>query len=83
MTTDTMIGIDLAKNFFQVHATSLTGQVRFRRKLSRLEFRKFMAEQPAPIVVMEACGSAHYWAREMTKCGHEVKRHCQVAEARF
>lgn len=73
MTMDTMIGIDLAKNVFQVHGASLTGQVKFRKKLSRLQFRKFMAEQPAAVVVMEACGSAHYWAREMAKYGHEVK----------
>ena len=73
MMTDTMIGIDLAKNVFQVHGASLTGHIRFRRKLSRLQFRRFMADQPAAVVVMEACGSAHYWAREMAKYGHEVK----------
>ncbi len=73
MTTDTMIGIDLAKSVFQVHGASMTGQVKFRKKLSRQQFRKFMAEHPASIVVMEACGSAHYWAREMAKYGHEVK----------
>ena len=73
MTTDIMIGIDLAKNVFQVHGTSTTGQIMFRKKLSRQRFRKFMAEHPAAVVVMEACGSAHYWAREMARCGHEVK----------
>jgi transposase len=73
MTTDIMIGIDLAKNVFQVHGTSMTGQIMFRKKLSRQRFRKFMAEHPAAVVVMEACGSAHYWAREMARCGHEVK----------
>jgi len=51
----------------------MTGHVRFRKKLSRLQFPRFMAEQPPAIVVMEACGSAHYWAREMKKLGHEVK----------
>ncbi len=70
---DTMIGIDLAKAVFQIHGASMTGQVRFRRKLSRQQFRHFMAEQPPAIVIMEACGSAHYWAREMTSLGHEVK----------
>ena len=73
MTMDTMIGIDLAKSIFQVHGASMTGQVKFRKKLSRLQFYKFMAQHPAAVVVMEACGSAHYWAREMVKCGHEVK----------
>jgi transposase len=70
---DTMIGVDLAKNVFQLHAASMTGQLRFSRKLSREKFRSFMAGQPPAVVVMEACGSAHYWAREMVRLGHEVK----------
>ena len=73
MGMDTMIGVDLAKSVFQVHGASMIGQVRFRRKLSRQAFRAFMAEQPAAVVVMEACGSASYWAREMVKLGHEVR----------
>jgi transposase len=68
-----MIGVDLAKNVFQLHAASMTGQPTFRKKLSRQSFPKFMAEQPPAVVVMEACGSAHYWAREMIRLGHEVK----------
>lgn len=70
---DTMIGVDLAKNVFQLHGASMSGQVRFRKKLSRQNFSKFMAEHPPALVVMEACGSAHYWAREMVRLGHEVK----------
>lgn len=70
---DTMIGVDLAKNVFQLHGASMTGQLKFRKKLSRLQFRKFMSGQPLAVVVMEACGSASYWAREMAKLGHEVK----------
>lgn len=68
-----MIGVDLAKTFFQVHGASMTGQLKFRKKLSRQNFPRFMAEQPPAVVVMEACGSAHYWAREMIRLGHEVK----------
>ena len=68
-----MIGVDLAKNVFQLHAASMTGQPKFRKKLSRQNFIKFMADQPPAVVVMEACGSAHYWAREIIKLGHEVK----------
>ncbi|GGD77084.1 IS110 family transposase [Croceicoccus mobilis] len=68
-----MIGVDLAKAVFQLHTASMTGEPKFRRKLSRRSFPKFMAEQPPAMVVMEVCGSAHYWAREMTKLGHEVK----------
>lgn len=73
MLKDTMIGVDLAKSVFQVRGASMTGCVRFRKKLSRSQFREFMAAQPPAIVVMEACGSAHYWAREMARVGHEVK----------
>lgn len=71
---DTMIGVDLAKNVFLLHGASLTGQLKFRKKLSRIQFRKFMTEHPEAVVVMEACGSAHYWAREMAGLGHEVRR---------
>lgn len=70
---DTTIGVDLAKSVFQVHGASMRGEVKLRKKLSRVRFLKFMSEQPAAVVVMEACGSAHHWAREMVKLGHEVK----------
>jgi len=73
MTNDVMIGVDLAKNVFQLHAASMAGQPQFRKKLSRQSFGKFMAQQPPAVVVMEACGSAHYWAREMIRLGHVVK----------
>jgi len=70
---DTMIGVDLAKNVFQVHGASASGQVQFRKKLTRLQFQRFMAGREPCVVVMEACGSSHYWAREMARLGHEVK----------
>jgi transposase len=70
---DTMIGVDLTKSVFQLHAASMTGEPKFRTKLSRQSFGKFMAAQPPAIVVLEACGSSHYWAREMIRLGHEVK----------
>ena len=70
---DTMIGVDLAKNIIVLHGTSMTGELRFRKKLSRGQFIQLMQRQPAAIVVLEACGSAHYWARELTAYGHEVK----------
>jgi transposase len=68
-----MIGVDLAKAVFQLHCASMTGQLLFRKKLSRQGFFEFMIKQPPAVVVMEACGSAHYWAREMSRLGHEVK----------
>lgn len=70
---DTMIGVDLAKNVFQVHGATMAGQLKFRKKLTRFQFRQFMSCQPPAVVVMEACGSASYWAREMVKLGHEAR----------
>lgn len=69
----TIIGVDLAKNVFQLHGAAADGSVVFRKKLSRPQFQKFMAAQPACIVAMEACGSGHYWARQMAQLGHEPK----------
>jgi transposase len=70
---DTVIGVDLAKTAFQIHAASLTGELLFRKKVRRPQFLQFMASQLPALVVMEACGSAHYWARELMNAGHEVK----------
>lgn len=69
----TMIGVDLAKRVFQLHGASPTGQVKFRKKLTREQFRRFMSDHPACVMVFEACGSASYWAREMEKLGHEAR----------
>jgi len=70
---DMMIGVDLAKNVFQVHGALRTGEVQFRKKLTRKQFPAFMARQVPCLIIFEACGSAHYWAREMEALGHEVK----------
>jgi transposase len=70
---DTMIGVDLAKSVFQLHGATMLGHLKFRKKLTRTQFRQFMSIQPPSVVVMEACGSASYWAREMVKLGHEAK----------
>jgi transposase len=70
---DMMIGVDLAKNAFQVHGALRTGKVQFRKRLTRTQFSVFMAQQEPCLVIFEACGSAHYWAREMEAVGHEVK----------
>ena len=63
----------MAKRVFQLHGATMTGHVRFRKKLTREQFRRFMAERPSCLVVLEACGSASYWAREMAKLGHDAK----------
>jgi len=60
----TMIGVDLTKAVFQLHGASMTGHLKYRKKFTRLQFRKFKADQPPSLVNIEACGSAHYWARE-------------------
>ncbi len=70
---DTMIGVDLAKHVFQLHGASMMGELKFRKKLSREQFFRFMSDQAPALVVMEACGSAHYWARALVKLGHEIK----------
>lgn len=67
------IGLDIAKNFFQLHAVDAAGQVVLRRKLSRGEVLRFFEAQPKTLVGIEACGTGHHWAREIAALGHEVK----------
>ncbi len=61
-----IIGVDLAKQVFQLHGATAVGEVEFRKKLSRKQFFAFMQEQSHCIVAMEACGTAHHWARSLT-----------------
>ena len=68
-----IIGIDLAKRSFQVHGARADGSVAYRRKLSRGKLAGFIASRPRCTVAMEACGSAHYWGREIQELGHEVR----------
>ena len=67
------IGLDLAKNVFQVHGANASGAVVFRKKLRRDRVLKFLAAQPPCTVAMEACASSHYWGREIAKLGHEIR----------
>lgn len=69
----TTIGIDLAKLVFQVHGIDAMHGVVLRRQLKRREVGAFFAKLPPCLVGMEACGTAHYWARELGKLGHTVK----------
>lgn len=73
MTKISMIGLDLAKNVFQVHGVDASGQVVLRRQLRRGQVERFFAELPPCVVGMEACGGAHYWARVVQQLGHEVR----------
>ena len=70
---DKTIGVDLAKNVFEIGISDRPGHVKKTCRLSRAKFLKFFVDQSPSRVVMEACGSSHYWAREITKLGHEVK----------
>ncbi|MBD9524443.1 IS110 family transposase [Ensifer sp. ENS02] len=68
-----IIGLDLAKQVFQIHGASPDGRVVLRKKLGRGRMLEFFAKLPCCIVAMEACASAHYWGREIGKLGHEVR----------
>jgi hypothetical protein len=67
------IGVDLAKNVFQVHGVDAEGEVIFRRQLRRSQMLPFFKKQPSCLVGLEACASAHHWARQLIELGHEVK----------
>ncbi len=74
MTKASMIGLDLAKNVFQVHGIDASGKVVVRRQLRRRQVEKFFAAlEPGVVIGMEACGGAHHWGRELQKLGHEVR----------
>ena len=68
-----IIGIDLAKNVFQLHGATNTGEIVFRRKLTRSRLPKFIDSIPSCVIAMEACSGAHYWGRVFAKYGHEVR----------
>jgi transposase len=69
----TTIGLDLAKNVFQVHAINSAGEVVVKKTLRRVQLRRFFEQLDPCLVGIEACGSSHYWAREITELGHEVR----------
>jgi len=65
-------GLDLAKSVFQIHAADAEGRCVLRRQLKRSQVLTFFAKQKPCVVAMEACGTAHHWAREIGKLGHET-----------
>ncbi len=67
------IGLDLAKNVFQVHGIAANGKILVRRQLRRGEVLKFFQGVPPCLVGIEACGTAHYRAREIAAFGHTVR----------
>src|ERR687896_1673080 len=68
-----VVGIDLAKRTFHVVGMDATGQILFRKRLSRDALMSFIAQLPPVVIGMEACGGAHYWARRFREHGHTVK----------
>jgi transposase len=73
MSEVTTIGLDLAKTVFQVHGVDAEGTVMVRRSLRRAQMLAYFAKLPPCLVGMEACATAHYWAREIARLGHQVR----------
>src|SRR4249920_315169 len=69
----TTIGLDIAKNVFQVHGIDAREKVVVRKQLRRSQVIAFFKALPPCLIGMEACATAHYWARELRKLGHEVR----------
>jgi transposase len=68
-----VIGLDLAKNVFQVHGMDETGKKLFGKKLKRAEVLPYFAQHQPVLIGIEACGGAHQWARQLTSLGHRIK----------
>jgi transposase len=73
MTKISTIGLDLAKNVFQLHGVDALGAVVLKKQVRRAALERFFAQLPPCLVGMEACGSAHHWARVISRYGHEVR----------
>jgi transposase len=69
----TTVGVDLAKNVFQVHGIDERGKAVLRKQLRRAQVPVFFANLPPCVIGMEACASAHYWARTLERFGHTVR----------
>jgi len=67
------IGLDIAKNVFQVHGIDEDGTVVVRRQVKRKQLVSFFSRLQPCLVGMEACATAHHWARELVELGHEVR----------
>ena len=69
----TTLGIDLAKSVFQLHGVDADGNAVLKKKLRRSAVLDFLRDMPPCLIGMEACATAHYWAREIGALGHEVR----------
>ena len=73
MRKSTTIAVDLAKSVFEVAVSDRPGRVGERQRLSRAALLPFFARRGPATVLLEACGTAHFWARELEKLGHQVR----------
>lgn len=69
----TRVGIDLAKQVFQIHGVDRTGKVLIRKQFRRGQMLVYFTKLSPCLIGMEACGSLHYWGRELSKLGHDVR----------
>ena len=69
----TTIGLDLAKHVFQVHGVDAEGATVLRKQLRRAQVLAFFGRLPPCLIGLEACATAHYWARELRALGHEAR----------
>src|SRR4029453_11727780 len=69
----TTIGLDIAKNLFQAHGVDARGRVVLRKRLTRAKVLTLFANLPRCVIGLEACGGAHYWARELIRLGHDAR----------
>ena len=69
----TRIGLDIAKQIFELHGVDRRGRVVVRKTLRRERVLEYFSQLPACEVALEACGGAHYWHRELSKLGHSVR----------
>lgn len=68
-----VIGIDIAKNVFQLHGIDNQGKVVLKERVSRKKLLTVLSNLPKCLIGMEACSTSNYWGRELTKLGHTVK----------
>ena len=83
----TTIGVDLAKNVFEIAVAGSDWKISERHRLNRAKFSMFFVQRAPCRVLMEACGSAHHWARKIAACGHQVEllpaqyvRACRISQ---
>jgi len=71
--TISIIALDIAKNVFQAHGEDAAGRVVLQQRLGRTKMFEFFAQLPPCVVALEACGTSHFWGRELRAMGHDVR----------